>query len=355
MKKQAPSFTVQELANLTGAKAIGNLSHQISSVAPLESAQKQSVTFFANQKYLEALQHSNAGLICISPEAPTQEGKNYLISNNPSVTFQKIAQLLLPKPPSAFTGIHPTAVVHESVELAPHVCVGPYAVIDQGCEIGEGTYIEAFVAIGPGVTIGKECHLYPHVTIREGVKIGNRVILQPGAVIGSCGYGYATDGQGKHKKLEQLGIVSIQDDVEIGANTTIDRARFGETIIGEGSKLDNLVQIGHNTQIGKQNLIISQVGIAGSVKTGRNVVLGGQVGVAGHLEIGDFSNIAAKAGISKSLQGKESYAGVPATKISEHYRNLVNIKTITHSLKEIKTLKEKIEQLEKELSSLKNG
>ena len=256
------TFSLAELATLTHATLIGDPDLLISGVDAIDSASEKDASFLANPRYRSQLKTTRAGVICIDRNTAIEEGKNFLISDDPSLTFQIIVEKLLPESnASGFKGIHPTAVIHPDAQLGEGVCVGPFVVIDQHAKIADHTKVFAYTYIGAHVTIGSYCLLYPHVTVRERCLIGNRVILQPGAVIGSCGFGYATNAKGQHTKLEQLGIVILEDDVEIGANTTIDRARFKATCISRGSKIDNLVQIGHNVQLGPDNLIVSQTGI----------------------------------------------------------------------------------------------
>ncbi len=349
-------FTIKQLAEMTGCEFIGDGSLLISGVAPLESARDYEASFFGNARYVDALKSSKAGLICIDPDSLAREkvpGRNYLITDNPSLTFQQLVVAILQPSnfQSGFTGIDATARIHPSVTLGKGVTVGPYAVIDQNCEIGDNTRIDALASIGPGVTIGQKCHFHPHVVVREACRIGDRVILQPGAVIGSCGFGYSTSAIGVHTKIEHFGIVVLEDDVEIGANTTIDKARFQETLIGVGSKIDNQVQIGHNVIIGKHNMIVSQVGIAGSSKTGNNVTLGGQTGVAGHIEIGDRTTVAAVSGVTKSLPADGLFQGTPAIPLLQYKRQSVHVKTLPGYVKELRELTEKVRKLEEKLLS----
>lgn len=250
--------------------------------------------------------------------------------------------------PSGFKGIHPSAVIHETAQLENSVTVGPHAVIDEDVKIGSGTFIGAGAYIGPQTTIGALCLIHPRVVIREGCQIGQRVIIQPGAVIGSCGFGYTTDKQGRHVKLNQVGNVVIEDDVEIGANTTIDRARFKSTKVSQGSKLDNLVQLGHGVELGAHNIIISQTGIAGSTSTGQYVVLAGQVAVAGHLHLSNGVTVAGKSGVTKSLPAGK-YGGIPAVPLEEYNRNHVFLRNIERYIEQLKALAKRIESLEKHL------
>ncbi len=341
-------FTLAELAELTTATLIGNPEHLISAIEALESANSEDASFLANPRYRQAMRDSKAGVICIDRTTPTEDGKNYLVTDDPSLAFQKIADHILSAQhrTSGFTGIHPTAVIHPNTHIGKNVQIGPYVVIDQGSKVGDNTRIAPHVSIGPGVEIGMDCILHSHVAIRERCIIGNRVILQPGAVIGSCGFGFVTDARGKHTKLDQLGIVILEDDVEIGANTSVDRARFKITRISSGTKIDNLVQIGHNVTLGQDNIVVSQTGIAGSVKTGRNVVFGGQAGVVGHLEITDGVMIATRGGVSKSITKPGKYAGGPVMGLAEYNRQQVHSRKIIDYVKQIESLEKRLEELE---------
>lgn len=341
------SFTLEQLAELTGAKLSGNGSKTIDGVAPLESATPEQASFLANPLYTPLLSKTEAGVICISEQTEQIPDQNYLISSNPSDTIQQIAQILRgQKKTSGFTGIHETAVIHETATIGNNVTIGPYAVVDAEAQIGEGTTLGAHTFVGAGTTIGKNCHLYPHTTVREYCQLGDRVILQPGAVIGSCGFGYLTDEKGEHQKLEQLGNVLVEDDVEIGANATIDRARFKTTRVGKGTKIDNLVQIAHNVELGPHNILAAQTGVAGTAKTGRNVIMGGQVGVVGHLEICDYVMIATRGGVSKSIKKSGRYAGGPVMSLKDHNHNQVHLRKIEEYAKMLKDLEKRLSALE---------
>ncbi|HSX14149.1 MAG TPA: UDP-3-O-(3-hydroxymyristoyl)glucosamine N-acyltransferase [Chlamydiales bacterium] len=334
------TFTLASLAELTSAKLIGNPDTIISGVNTLEDATRDDLSFLANPKYAMAMKQSKAAAICAS--SPIDDGRNYLISENPSRTFQIIAELLLScSQKSGFTGIHSTAVIHPTAKIHPTANIGPYSVIDQGSEIGANTTIGPNVSIGFGVKIGENCHLHPHSVVRERCILNNRVILQPGATIGSCGFGYTLDEKGTYQKLEQLGIVILEDDVEIGANTTIDRSRFKATIIHRGSKIDNLCQIAHNVEVGEDNVIAAQTGIAGSSRTGKHVMLGGQVGIVGHVTLDDKVMVATRGGVSKSLK-TGTYRGSPAIPIHEYNRQEVFIRRIENFSDRLKKLEETI-------------
>jgi len=335
-------FTLAELAKLTRTQLVGDPDTQISSVDTLESASSIDASFLANIKYNEAMKQSKAGVICIDKSAEQVEGKNYLVSENPSRTFQLIAELILASTSknSGFAGIHPSAVIHETAEIGANVTIGPCAVVDAYAKIGDGSELYPHTYVGTSATIGKRCILYPNASVRERCQLGDQVILQPGAVIGSCGYGYTTDSEtGCHTKLEQIGTVILESRVEVGANSTIDRARFKTTLIREGTKIDNLVQIAHNVELGKNNIIISQTGIAGSAKLGNNVFLGGQAGVVGHVEITSNVKVATRGGVSKSILEPGIYGGGPVSPMAEFNKRQVLLRKIGQFVKDLTSLK----------------
>lgn len=343
------SYTLKELAEITKSKLIGQPEYLITNVADLESATSQDASFLANARYEQAMQRSQAGVIFVHPSFKPQSNQNFLVNEDPSRAFQIVLELFIPKPNclSGFSGIHPTAVIHPSAQIGQSVTIGPYAVIDEEVLIGKGTFIGSGSYIGPQVIIGEDCVIHPRVTIREHCKLGNRVILQPGAVIGSCGFGYTTDKNGRHTKLNQVGNVVIEDDVEIGANTTIDRSRFKSTNIENGTKIDNLVQIGHGVGLGPHNIVVAQTGIAGSTTTGKNVVFGGQCAINGHIDITAGVMIAARSGVSKSIIKPGKYGGVPILPLSEYNRNTVQLRNIGETLKKLEELEKKVAELEK--------
>jgi len=310
-----------QLAELVGAEiSAGAANPEISGVASLQEAREGDVTFFGNPRYLAQLRASKASAVIVPRDFNEEIAPVLLHADNPSAAFAAVVAAFAPQEPPAVEGIHPSAVVDSSAILASGVSVGPLAVIEAGTIIGEGSVIGASCVIGREVRMGKNCRIYPGAVIRERCLLGDRVILQPGAVVGSCGFGYELQ-EGRHVKIPQTGIVEIGNDVEIGANTTIDRARFGRTVIGEGSKIDNLVQIAHNVQIGPHTIICSQVGIAGSTRVGSYVTLAGQVGLAGHIEIGDKAVIGAQSGLSKNVPSGSMVLGAPAKPIKEWKQN----------------------------------
>jgi UDP-3-O-[3-hydroxymyristoyl] glucosamine N-acyltransferase len=343
-------FTLEALAELTNSSFVGNKNYLITGVNTLDQATNTDVSFLSNLRYAESMISSKAGVICISSQMKIKDEKNYLISSDPSKTFQEIVEIIMPSTKkTGFKEKHSSAIIHETAKIGENVVICPYAVIDENTVIENDTFIGPFVFVGPNTYIGKKCVLHSHSVVRENCIIGNNVTLQPGAIIGSCGFGYIQDKKGNHLKLEQVGNVILEDDVEIGANTTIDRARFKETIIRKGTKIDNLVQIAHNTEIGANNIIAAQTGIAGSSKTGKNVMMGGQVGVLGHVTISEYSLIATRSGVSKSLKNPGKYRGSPAIEINEYNRQQVHFRRLKNYANSLKILEEKVKILEEKL------
>ncbi len=318
-------ITLEELATLTGGiLENGSPGFRVSGAAAVTEATGTQVTFFGNARYLPALKQSQAAAAFVPMDFAEQIAPALIKVANPSLAFAQALEKFAPAPVTYPPGIHPTAVIGPEVALGEGVSVQPYAVIERGAAIGAGSVICAHVFIGEQSTLGPQCHLHPHVTIRERTVIGSRVIVHSGTVIGSDGFGYEFSG-GRHVKIPQTGCVQIDDDVEIGANVTIDRARFGRTWIQEGTKIDNLVQIAHNVVIGRHSIIVSQTGISGSSKLGQYVTLAGQVGLVGHIEVGDRAIVGAKSGVSKNIPAGETWFGYPATPIRESKERLAYI------------------------------
>jgi UDP-3-O-[3-hydroxymyristoyl] glucosamine N-acyltransferase len=330
-----------DLARLVGADVDPGGEIKITGVASLQEARKGDITFYGNPRYLAQLRASQASAAIVPRDFDEAIGPILIRVENPSVAFAAVVAAFAPAEPPAEPGIHPSAVVDPSAILGPGVSIGPLVVIEAGAIIGDGAVIGSGCLIGREVRMGGHCRLYAGAIIRERCILGDRVILQPGAVIGSCGFGYEFQG-GRHEKIPQTGIVEIGSDVEIGANTTIDRARFGRTVIGEGSKIDNLVQIAHNVQIGPHTIICSQVGIAGSTRVGSYVTLAGQVGLAGHLEIGDKAVIGAQSGLSKNVPPGSMVIGAPAKPMKEW-------KQTNFYISQLGKLYERVKELERKL------
>lgn len=339
-------FTVGELAEMTQSEIIGDPNLTITNVADLHSAEAEDVSFLANPRYERAMTHSKAGVVIVSSKDLLIEGRNFLINSNPTKAFQLLLETFHKQQElTAFRAIHPTAVIHDSSHIGSGVTIGPHAVIDEGAHIGDNTFIGAGTYIGREVSIGKESTIHPHVTIREQCSIGCRVVIHPGVVIGSCGFGFTSDERGRHHKLQQVGNVVVGDDVEIGANTTIDRSRFKSTVIGRGTKIDNLVQIAHGVKIGEDVIIVAQTGIAGSTTIGNHVVIGGQTGIAGHIEIAPKCGIAAMSGVSKTITKPGNYRGNPAVPIDLFNERFIETKNIGRLKKRVDELEKMVEKL----------
>jgi UDP-3-O-[3-hydroxymyristoyl] glucosamine N-acyltransferase len=340
-------WTLKELATKTASLLEGSEEIVVSGAAELDSATPQDAAFLAHSRHHTSLQHTQAGVIFLKSDTPRPAGKNYLIHTDPAAAFDLwttiVAQWI--QPLSGFTGIHPTAVIHETANLAEEVQIGPYAVVDRHVTIGPRTRIGPGTLIGPEATIGSDCTIHGHVVVEARSHLGDRIVIHSGAVIGSCGFGLRLSPEGKHKRLPHLGNVHLHDDVEIGANTTVDRARLSSTVIGQGTKIDNLVQIAHNVKLGKHNLIIAQVGIAGSSTTGDYVVLAGQVGVSDHVSIASHVMVAACSGIANSIDKPGKYSGIPAVSAQESHRQLVHLRNLSKYVQQLKQLQKEVEEL----------
>ena len=329
---------LREVAKLVGASLEGEVPDcEITGVASLMEARSGDITFFGNPRYLSQLRASVASAVIVPLECQEQVAPVLLRVANPSTAFATVVAAFAPSEIIPQPGIHPSAVVSPKAQLGENVSVGPLVVIEAGAVIGAGSVIDSGSVIGHEVRLGTQCRIYSNVTIRERCILGNHVIVQPGAVIGSCGFGYELQ-EGCHRKIPQTGIVEIGDDVEIGANTTIDRARFGRTVIGQGTKVDNLVQIAHNVQVGSHAIICAQVGVAGSTRIGSYVTLAGQVGLAGHLEIGDKAIIGAQSGLSKNVPAGSMVIGAPAKPIKEWKQNNFYISQLGKLFERVKEL-----------------
>lgn len=325
----SPGFSLQALAEATGATLRDpvHAGRNVRGVAPLENAGEGDVAFLDNAAYAKFASETRATACFIAPKFADRlaPGCGALVTNEPYRAFAKAAALLFPaaaRPQSLFgaTGISPGAFIHPDARLEPGVVVDPGVVIGPGAEIGRGTLVAAQAVIGPGVRIGRDCAIGPHASVMHAL-IGNKVIIHPGARIGQDGFGFAM-GPAGHLKVPQIGRVILQDGVDIGANTTIDRGANRDTVIGEGTKIDNLVQIGHNVIIGRHCVIVGQVGISGSSVLEDYVVLGGQVGIAGHLRIGMAAQIGAKSGVMTDIPSGAKFIGIPAKPAKQHFREV---------------------------------
>jgi UDP-3-O-[3-hydroxymyristoyl] glucosamine N-acyltransferase len=339
------SFSVYQLAKLLDCPYKGKGSTKIHGVASLEDAKTGELVFLANPKFRDQLERTKASAAII-PADEKFDRIPVIKSKNPHLSFiQAVNHFHAPYLPAP--GIHPTAYVSPYASVGKDVSVGAFTFIGEGAEIGKGTVLFPLVNVYPRTKIGRHCIIHSHVCIREDSRIGNRVILHSGAVIGSDGFGYFQDKKKMFKKIPQIGGVIIEDFVEVGANTTIDRASLGKTIIKKGTKIDNLVQIAHNVEIGANTIIAAQTGVAGSSKIAKNVIAAGQVGIADHVKIGDNVIIAAKTGITKDVPANTMVAGIPHLNIKDWRKAWASIPQLYDLLKEVKKLKKKIQELEK--------
>lgn len=329
------------------AQALG-LEHKggdipIRGVATLEQAGPHDLSFLANPKYGKLLEQTRAGAVILHPEF-AHRVPCAILSPNPYFDFARAVELFAP-PRGFHTGISPLASIHPTAELGPDCTVYPFACIGANAHLGSGCTLYPGSFVGENSVLGQDCLLYPNAVVMAGTVLGNRVILHPGAVLGSDGFGYAPSPQGL-RKIPQIGIVRVDDDAEIGANTTIDRAVLDATHIGAGTKIDNLVQIGHNVQVGRHCILVGQVGISGSTKVGDRVTMAGQVGVSGHLSIGNDVTIGPKSGVSKNIPDGEAWGGIPATERQNFFRTAA-------TLPKLPELRKRVHALEKELAALK--
>ncbi|MBF0490887.1 MAG: UDP-3-O-(3-hydroxymyristoyl)glucosamine N-acyltransferase [Candidatus Omnitrophica bacterium] len=338
-------MTITDIARLIDGDVVGDGQVEITGCAGLKEAKEGDLSFLANARYEPLAKESKASVIIV-PRQMSLPGKLVIRVEHPSFAFsQVINHLLKDNPPLINPGVHPTAIIAKDAILGKDVAIGPYVVVEPKAVVGDGTKIYAHAYIGHNVKVGINGLIYTHVTLRENVWVGNNVIIHSGTVVGSDGYGYVTV-DGKHMKIPQIGTVVIEDDVEIGANVTIDRARFDKTVIGEGTKIDNLVHIAHNVIIGKHCLIVAQVGISGSTLIGNHVILAGQVGIVGHLTIGDGAVVAAQSGVSKSIKAGMQVFGSPAQPLRDAFKNNAHIQRLDHYVAMIQELKKKVEELE---------
>jgi UDP-3-O-[3-hydroxymyristoyl] glucosamine N-acyltransferase len=332
-------FTTAEIAKLVGGEVVGDGNAALKSFAPAENARAGDLTFAENEDYFARAEQSAATAI-IADKRFSSSKKILIQVPNARVAFAKALALFFPE--QKFTaGIHPTAVVAKSAKIDSSAHIGPHCVIGERVKIGARSVLQAGNFVGDDSKFGDDVNLFPNVTIYPRGQIGNRVRIHANSVIGSDGYGYVQDG-GIHRKVSQIGNTIIGEDVEIGAGVTIDRGALGSTVIGKGTKIDNLVHIAHNVEIGEHCLIIAQVGISGSVKLGNYVVLAGQVGIAGHLKIGNRVTVAAQSGAMADAADGGTYWGSPMQPIGDHKRQLVALRKLPELLKRVVELEKKL-------------
>ncbi len=339
------SFTLAQLAQLTAGQIIGDPQTKISRVRPIEEAGQGAITFLANPKYARHLETTRASAVIVSPQIKQAPVPLLQVENPYAACAQILAQLHPPKKPAP--GIHPGASIAEDVQLGAGVYIGAQAVIGQGVRIGDNTYIYPGTCIGDNCQIGDDCIINANVSLYQGVRLGNRVIIHSGSVIGSDGFGYVF-AQGGQQKVPQVGTVVIDDEVEIGANVTIDRGTLGATRIGRSVKIDNLVQIAHNVVIGENSIIVAQAGIAGSTKLGKRVILGGKVAVVGHIELADDTKVAGKAGVTKSTTPGTILAGFAGIPHRQWRKSEAAVRRLPQLFEKVRRLEKRLRELEGE-------
>jgi len=336
---------ITELVEKIGGILDGDGDVEIHGVAGISEAGAGEISFVANPKYASLAASTNASAVIVSEDWKDECSAVLIRSKNPDAAFAEVATLFYTPVPAPAPGVHPTAVVAEDVELGEGVSIGPMCVVEAGTKIGAHSVISAQCYIGHRVCIGENSFLYPQVSVREASEIGSRTIIHNGTVVGSDGFGYSVDDKGVRTKIMQIGSVQIGDDVEIGSNVSIDRARFGKTTIGNGTKIDNLVQIAHNVVIGENSVIISQVALAGSCSIGDRTIIAGQSAVAGHIRVGSDVVVAGKTGITKDVADGEYMMGMPAMPAAKYKRFFTAPMLIPK-------LKARIAALEKKMASL---
>ncbi|MFB0506563.1 MAG: UDP-3-O-(3-hydroxymyristoyl)glucosamine N-acyltransferase [Thermodesulfobacteriota bacterium] len=335
--------TLKELAQLVGGEVLGDGEVKILGVAPIEEARKGEITFIAHPRYLPKLNQTEASAIIVSPKV-SEADKPLIRVANPHLAFAKILQIYVYRPYES-RGVDQRAWISPTAKLGEKVSVYPFVYVGDHAEIGNRVTLFPGVFVGDNVVVGDDTLIYPNVCIYEGSRIGKRVILHGGVVIGSDGFGFAKDGK-RNVKIPQIGIVEIEDDVEIGANTTVDRAAMGKTVIKRGVIIDNLVQVAHSVTIGEDSIIVAQVGIAGSTKVGANVILAGQVGVADHVEIGDNVMVGPQSGVGKDIPPNQVVTGSPTLPHKEYLRAALSFPKLPEMWRKIGQLEAKVTALE---------
>jgi len=340
-----PALTAAEIAEKVGGEVDGDPSVVVRGVAGIREASPGEASFIAGRRYAKYAAGTRASVVLVPSDWKGECPATLIRVQDPEAAFSRLAEIFAPPATVPEPGVHSTALIAPDAVLGENVSIGPYVVIESGARIGDNTAIMAFGYVGRGVVVGKACRFYPHVSIREWVRIGDRVIIHNGTVIGSDGFGYRVDEKGVRHKIPQTGIVIIGNDVEIGANVTVDRARYGATRIGNGVKIDNLVQIAHNVLIGDHAVIVAQAGIAGSSVIGSRAILAGQAGISGHLTVGEGAIVGGQAGVTKDVPPGTFVSGYPAAP----HEKATRIQALVHRLPE---LRERISRLESRLAEL---
>ena len=342
-------FTAEQIANVIGGRVEGNKDAKVHTFAKIEEGTEGAISFLSNPKYTHYLYNTKSSIVIVNEDLELEKvvDATLIRVKNAYESIAKLLQIYEASKPKK-TGVAPQAYIAPSAKLGNNCYVGPFAYVGEGAEIGDGCQIYPHAVIGANVKVGTNCIFYPNTTIYQGCKIGNNVTIHAGSVIGADGFGFAPSADG-YDKIPQIGIVVIEDNVEIGANTCVDRSTMGATVIHKGVKLDNLVQVAHNVEIGENTVMSAQVGIAGSTKVGSWCMFGGQVGLAGHITIGDKTFLGAQSGVPGSLKGGEELIGTPPMNPRAYFKSQAIFRRLPDMYKDLNDAKKKIEELNEKI------
>lgn len=342
-------FTAKQIANVIGGRVEGNKDAKVHTFAKIEEGTEGAISFLSNPKYTHYLYNTKSSIVIVNEDVELEKDVDATLIRvkNAYESIAKLLQIYEASKPKK-TGIAPQAYIAPSAKLGNNCYVGPFAYVGEGAEIGDGCQIYPHAVVGDNVKVGSNCIFYPNTTIYQGCKIGNNVTIHAGSVIGADGFGFAPGANG-YDKIPQIGIVVIEDNVEIGANTCVDRSTMGATVIHKGVKLDNLVQVAHNVEIGENTVMSAQVGIAGSTKVGSWCMFGGQVGLAGHITIGDKTFLGAQSGVPGSLKGGEELIGTPPMNPRQYFKSQAIFRRLPDMYKDLNDAKKKIEELNEKI------
>lgn len=342
-------FTAEQIANVIGGRVEGNKDAKVHTFAKIEEGTEGAISFLSNPKYTHYLYNTKSSIVIVNEDLELEKDVDATLIRvkNAYESIAKLLQIYEASKPKK-TGVAPQAYIAPSAKLGNNCYVGPFAYVGEGAEIGDGCQIYPHAVIGDNVKVGTNCIFYPNTTIYQGCKIGNNVTIHAGSVIGADGFGFAPGADG-YDKIPQIGIVVIEDNVEIGANTCVDRSTMGATVIHKGVKLDNLVQVAHNVEIGENTVMSAQVGIAGSTKVGSWCMFGGQVGLAGHITIGNKTFLGAQSGVPGSLKGGEELIGTPPMNPRAYFKSQAIFRRLPDMYKDLNDAKKKIEELNEKI------
>lgn len=342
-------FTAEQIANVIGGRVEGNKDAKVHTFAKIEEGTEGAISFLSNPKYTHYLYNTKSSIVIVNEDLELEKDVDATLIRvkNAYESIAKLLQIYEASKPKK-TGVAPQAYIAPSAKLGNNCYVGPFAYVGEGAEIGDGCQIYPHAVIGDNVKVGTNCIFYPNTTIYQGCKIGNNVTIHAGSVIGADGFGFAPGADG-YDKIPQIGIVVIEDNVEIGANTCVDRSTMGATVIHKGVKLDNLVQVAHNVEIGENTVMSAQVGIAGSTKVGSWCMFGGQVGLAGHITIGDKTFLGAQSGVPGNLKGGEELIGTPPMNPRAYFKSQAIFRRLPDMYKDLNDAKKKIEELNEKI------